>query len=284
MWWKYCEEKGVPIFNANVFQIIDFLQTLLENSQINYGSFNSHRSAISLISSDSLGSHPLLKRFMKGVARKRPAKPHYNFTWDPQPVLKFLGDAPEDNLKSLSRKLATLLALVTGGRLQTIALIRISNIRKDESRIQIKITDPIKTSLSFKMQPCLNFPFFTDNQKICPASTLLKYIEITRPIRNNEDFLFISFAKPYKKATKQTISRWVKEVLTLSGIDTTIYKSHSTRHSATSAAHRAGLSLETICRTAGWSQNTSTFAKFYDRPLQDIDDFANTLLRISNKE
>lgn len=187
---------------STVFQVIDFLQTLLESSNVNYGSFNSHRSAISLISPDNLGSHPLLKRFMKSVSRKRPARPHYNFTWDPQPVLKFLEDSPEDNLKSMSRKLATLLALITGGRLQTISLIRISNIWEDESRIQIKITDPIKTSVSLKIQPCLSLPFFIENSKICPASTLLKYIEVTKSIRNNEDFLFISFVKPPRKATK----------------------------------------------------------------------------------
>nr|CAI5862479.1 unnamed protein product [Callosobruchus analis] len=45
-----------------------------------------------------------------------------------------------------------------------------------------------------------------------------------------------------------------------------------------SAASRAGVSVEEICRTAGWSQGTSTFAKFYNRPLQDPQKFAHAVL------
>ncbi|CAH2011600.1 unnamed protein product [Acanthoscelides obtectus] len=281
LWYKYCEEKQIPVFQANVLQVIEFLQNIINTTELNYGSLNSHRSAISLISSDSLGSHPLIKRFMKGVARRRPMNPRYRFTWNPQPVLTALGNLPNNQLKSLTHKLVTLLSLVTGGRLQTISLIRVSNIHRDESRLQIMITDPVKTSLSLNDQPFLSLPFFTPNPSICPASTVLQYLESTKEIRNNEDLLFLTYVKPHKKATKQTLARWVKQTLMSSGVNTTVFKPHSTRHAATSAVRRAGLSVDTICKTAGWSQKTATFARFYDRPLQADDDFANTILSTS---
>ncbi|XP_050294503.1 uncharacterized protein LOC126734803 [Anthonomus grandis grandis] len=282
-WWKYCQEKHVSLYNASVFQIMNFLQTLIDNSDCNYSSFNTHRSAISLISLDSIGTNPLLKRFLKGISRKRPQAPRYNYTWDPQPVLKYLGSLEENSLKNVSKKLATLLALITGGRLQTLSLIRLSNIQIKEEKIQIFISDFIKTSLSLKNQPLLNIPFYRDNTKICPATTLIKYIEMTKPLRNPEDFLFITHKKPHKRATKQSISRWVKQALTDSGIDTNIFKPHSTRHSATSAAFRAGISMESICKTAGWSTATSTFAKFYNRPIINSEEFAVKVLNNYSK-
>ncbi|KAJ8909800.1 hypothetical protein NQ315_015320 [Exocentrus adspersus] len=58
-------------------------------------------------------------------------------------------------------------------------------------------------------------------------------------------------------------------MLSESGIDTGQFKPHSTRHAATSAAFRKGISMDIICKAAGWSQ-TSTFARFYNRPSEDI--------------
>ena len=50
-------------------------------------------------------------------------------------------------LKELSAKLVTLLALTTGHRIQTISLIDLNNIRISKSKIEIKITAPIKTTI-----------------------------------------------------------------------------------------------------------------------------------------
>lgn len=283
LWWAYCITNKIPPFEASTLQVIHFLQHLLDTSPHKYGTFNTHRSALSLII-DGIGSQPLVKRFMKGISRERPPQPKYEYTWDPEPVLKYLEQTPTSDLKSLSRKLITLLALITGGRLQTLSLIRISNIRHSDSEIQILISDPIKTSQTSHMQPCLHVPFFHENPRLCAASTLQQYVNITQPIRNNEDFLFLTTSKPHKKATKQTLSRWVKETLGTSGIDISQFKPHSTRHSSTSAAHRLGLPLDTICKTAGWSQKTSTFAKFYSRPLVKTNDFAKALLGITSRK
>nr|CAI5825465.1 unnamed protein product [Callosobruchus analis] len=174
--------------------------------------------------------------------------------------------------------------LITGGRLQTISLIRVSNIISREKEIQISITDPIKTTMSLRAQPYLHIPFFLANKNVCPASTLMKYIDATKHLRQDEDFLFITYSGKHRRASKQTISRWVKSTLKEAGIDTAIFKLHSTRHSSTSAANRAGVSMEEICNTAGWSQGTSTFAKFYNRPLQETQRFAQAILISTQQE
>nr|CAH7721698.1 unnamed protein product [Callosobruchus chinensis] len=114
--------------------------------------------------------------------------------------------------------------------------------------VQIYITDHIKTTFSLKTQPCLHIPFFSENKSICPASTLLKYIDATKGLRQNEDYLFLTYAGKHRRATKQTISRWVKCTLKEAGVDTSLFHPHSTQDSAVSAAKRAGVSIEEICR------------------------------------
>ncbi|KAJ8909370.1 hypothetical protein NQ315_008936 [Exocentrus adspersus] len=174
---------------------------------------------------------------------------------------------------------------VTGGRLQTISLIRIDNITETQDQIVIPITDPIKTSGPGRVQPTLHIPFYKENTSLCVATALQTYIKMTETKRDqNAKFLFISTKKPYVQATKQTLSRWVREMLKMAGIDTQVFKPHSTRHSSTSAALRQGMPVETICKTAGWTARSSTFAKYYNRPLSTATTFANNILSLGNQK
>lgn len=275
--------KSLNPYMANVSNVIEFLQCQFENKAAAYGSLNNHRSALSLILPEDIGENLLLKRFIKGTFRKRPPKARYNTTWDPEVVLSFLVNVQEDTLKNISSKLATLLLLATGHRVQTISLIKISNIIKSKYGIQILIPDLIKTSNSHNKQPCLAIPFFNQNPKLCVASLLIKYIEMTKDIRKDDaDFLFLTFKQPYKCASKDTISRWIKETLQRSGVDTSVFRPHSTRHASSSAALRQGISIENIRQAASWSENSSTFYKFYNRPVSSSSLYAQKILELGS--
>uniref|UniRef100_A0A1Y1MHV1 Tyr recombinase domain-containing protein n=1 Tax=Photinus pyralis TaxID=7054 RepID=A0A1Y1MHV1_PHOPY len=158
---------------------------------------------------------------MRGLSRLRPSKPKYNTTWDPQPVLAFVARMQTLDLKGLSRKLATLFVLATGQRLQPISLIIVSGIQKSEDGLRIFIPDLLKTSGVRRPQPVLMIPFF-ENANLCLGRTVEAYLDATR----NEEgfFLFLTFKKPHGVATKQTLSRWVKEILHLAGVDTNQFK------------------------------------------------------------
>ena len=65
-------------------------------------------------------------------------------------------------------------------------------------------------------------------------------------------------------ASKDTMSGWLKQVMTAAGLDTSIFKSHSTRIAATSAAKVANVPLDEIMATAGW-RSSSVFAVFYKK-------------------
>ena len=82
-------------------------------------------------------------------------------------------------------------------------------------------------------------------------------------IRGDSKLFFVSFVKPHKSVTAQTLARWVKEILTTAGIDPVIWQPHSVR-AASSALHAAkNLDLAQICKLADWSMASGVFVKFY---------------------
>lgn len=80
-------------------------------------------------------------------------------------------------------------------------------------------------------------------------------------------------------AVKYYISRWIKEILDQSGIDTNYFSGYSVKHASTSTAKRNGVSTDTIRATAGWSENSKNFVKYYDLKIVDNPGiYANTIL------
>ena len=125
----------------------------------------------------------------------------------------------------------------------------------------------------------LVIPFYKDNCKVCAGEALVSYIKVSEPFRGEINNLFITLKKPFKAVTTQTLARWVTDTLTEAGLDTKIFSAHSTRHAATSTANKKGISLSVIKKTAGWTSQSSTFAKFYNKEIiNDQAEFANAIL------
>ena len=164
--------------------------------------------------------------------------------------------------------------------MQTLSKIKINEIVFENNFAQIFISERIKTSALNRNQPVLKIPRFDEQKSLCVFTLLKFYIEKTSDIRKNEKYLFLTHKKPFHKATTQTISRWIKETLTQSGIDTKIFKSHSTRHASTSAASRSGINIETIRKTAAWTEGSGVFARFYNRPVIENCTFAKSILNL----
>lgn len=277
LWWQFCMLNNVDVFNNNISLVMSFLTEQFEKG-CSYGSLNSHRSALSAFLGDTIGSDARIKRLMKGAHRTKPNGPKYTFTWNPQIVLNYVSNwHPNLNLtiEKITKKLVILLALCTAHRVQTLSLIKLENITITDDGVKIFIADMIKTSAPGRDQPILFLPYFQENLKICPASVLKDYIFFTKKLRTeNAGNLLLTIKKPHRVATPQSISRWIKTVLSESGVDTRTFSAHSTRHAATSAAHSAGLSLDVIRKTAGWTTTSTVFARYYNRPVNTNSDFA----------
>ena len=247
-----------------------------------YGTLNTLRSAISLISSNKIGKDEIVTRFLTGCFKTRPSKPKYDYTWDVGIVIKFLSKLhplKDLSLKELSIKTATLLALSTAHRMQTLSLIKISNFRETSNGLEIRITDTIKTSGPDTYQPLLIIPKFEKHPEICVYSCVKEYLTVTKPLRKSIDKLLITTTKPHKAASPQTLSNWVKNAMLQSGIDTSIFKAHSVRHATSSAALLKGINIDVIRKTATWSKGSQVFAKFYNRPIiSDDGSFAHAVI------
>jgi hypothetical protein len=97
--------------------LVEFL-TYLFDSGLSYSAINTARSALSALCSAkkadyTIGSHPTVVRFMKGIFELKTPTPRYNLTWDVSLVLTYLkslgGDNSELTLKNLTYKLCALL-------------------------------------------------------------------------------------------------------------------------------------------------------------------------------
>ena len=262
--------------------MLDFLVELFD-SGLQYSAINTARSALSTfisINNTPIGSHPLLRRFLKGVFQQRPAIPRYSKTWDVSLVLKFLRKwSPLNSLgiKQLTMKLAMLLALTTAQRCQTLYLLHTNDIEIFSDKVELRVKELVKHSRPGVHLPVFTLPKCQDAVDNCVGHVLSMYLERTKPLRpTSTTKLFISFVKPHKEVSKSTISRWIKTVMALSGIDTAVFTAHSTRSASVSKAQSKDLPLDIILQTAGWS-NARTFQKFYNKSVDKELSFAKTV-------
>lgn len=216
-----------------------------------FATLNTLRSAIALINTENNSDSKLLSRFFRATFLNRPPAPKYDNTWDVTTVLEEIrkwGENVALNLEKLSLKLVMLLALGSAFRCQTLALIKLSNIRFSSRGAEIFIKDHTKTARIGASQPYAFFPFFEDTS-VCIARIIKDYIQRTANLRGEEDQLLISYQRPHLKITTQSISRWLKEVLKKAEIDQS-FTAHSTRHASTSRALKMGININTIKKAA----------------------------------
>ena len=219
----------------------------------------------------SVGNHPLICRFLKGTFNLRPPRPRYKDTWDVSIVFNYLQKmslARALNLKQLRQKLCLLIALVSAQRAKTLHSLNLENIKLRQNSATFYVADLLKKSRPGCHGLTLKFKAYPPDRRLGVVHYLRAYIKRTEIIRNDERRLFISYTKPHRMVSSQTISRWIKTLLSAAGIDTSIYKPHSTRSATTSAASRANVPITHILNQAGWS-NERTFQQFYHKPLKN---------------
>lgn len=247
---------------------------------------NTARSALStfiiLNGNVTFGCHPLVIRFMKGIFNLRPPISRYSEMWDVDVVLRkliTLSPVKDLDMKHLTLKLVTLMAIISAQRAQTLHLLDTSMMSKTYSGYIFRFDKVVKHSRQGKSPPVLSFRAYPRNRKLCVVTVLKEYLFRRKNKRVKTSKLFVSYTAPHKAITRDTISRWIKTTLALSGINTDIFKAHSTRAASTSKAKKADIPVEDILKAAGWS-NAKTFGMFYDKPVGRSKSFADAILQI----
>ncbi|XP_055510073.1 uncharacterized protein LOC129708389 [Leucoraja erinacea] len=253
---------------------IRILTSLHYDNRWSYSAINSARSALSNYLSQgterhTVGTHPLVTKLMRGIFNANPPKTRYSKIWEVGVVLNMLrswSPITALSLQELTTKMVMLMALVTAQRVQSLSKLSLDSLIISPEKLVFVIQDLIKQNRPGSSGQVFEFMVYPYDERLCIARHIQLYIEYTKSIRGQRMVLLISYKKPHKRVTTQTISRWLKYVLKMAGIDTNVFNSHSTRAAATSAAKILEVPTAQILRMAGWSSER-TFQRFYNNPV-----------------
>ena len=159
-----------------------------------------------------------------------------------------------------------LLALTAASRACTIHCLDLRFMAKHAHFVKFRFSKLHKGWRTNKSSPEVKYYSFPLDQDICVTSTLESYIERSRQWRGSKTQLLLSHIKPHKEVSSSTVSRWLKDTIALAGIDTNVFKGHSSRSAASAGAGLAGASISDILTMGSWS-NESTWQKFYNKPV-----------------
>ena len=286
-WLEYCKNNCISDpYHASYKEGMSFLSDLFHKEGRKYGVIAVARSALSTIlpkkEGKTFGKDPDVSRMIKGVFKLRPSLPKYVSTYDPEVILRYITSLPPNKdllLEMLTKKLCTLLCLLSGQRSQSMHVLKVKKSVYNHGTYAFYIDKVIKTTKPGNHQKPLEFREFPYNEKLCVVNCLHEYIKRTELIRENlegdNDQLILSYAYPHNAINSQSIARYIKLFLGLCGINITVFTAHSVRSSSTSKANNIGLSIKDIQKAAGW-RGSSTFQRFYNLPI--IKNFGEEIL------
>ena len=282
-WSHWCSSKGLCPFSAPVADVLTFLTELVTSRSLEYRTLAVYKSTISQehlpVGQTRLGDLPVVSRFMKDIFRMKPPTPRLSSTWNVEGLLEFRAtlDTPSDlTLKMLSLKLAALLALTSSARAHELVKLDLAFASIRSYSWEFTFAEHTKVSRPGHPTRKIYLTAYPDNPKICVVRALQEYRSRTEK-RRQSSRLLISFVRPFKPISSQTMSRWLRKAMQLAGI-ACHFTGHSTRSASTSAAAQAGVPLESILIAADWS-SSKTFKQFFLRS-PDRGEFARAVLAV----
>ena len=270
--------SGITVSKVCDFLLFLFNSKNSEGNDYSCEALNSVRSAIAFfvkLDFPRLGYDDNLTRMFRFFSKERPSFLRYTVTWDVGQVFRFLASWHPPNtlsMKQLTLKTVSLVALTSSDRAQTLHALRVDRVNATPQGLEFVVFDILKTTRRgrpARVVKCVSW----DAPELDVANYVLVYINKTlgfrlRAVRRglgkpNQLFLSHHTGLP---VTRSTISRWIKEVMTLSGINTDMFLPGSTRGASASAAERRGASVQQILGAGDWT-NLGTYQRFYQRTL-----------------
>ena len=101
---------------------------------------------------------------------------------------------------------------------------------------------------------------------------LFSYLKRQRlPVNDDVKELVVSYGKQHQPAGSDTLSRWIKDELKLSGVDIKVFTAHSCRSASVSKAKVNGVGINEIIKKRCW-KSESIFKNFYDKDIISDND------------
>ena len=228
---------------------------------------------------------PVLNDLLKAMFNKRPPSSSLVPSWDLPRALRILAEPPFEpmdqcSMMDLSRKTAFLVAAASGRRVSDIQALSVSEnhiaFRSDGVHLLPRAGYLAKNQTQNFTPKHIILPDLRraagspDDGPWCPVRALKYYLRRTSAYRGEVDHLFITAQKPFKSASRQTISRWIVSIIKesldsdLSHMAGSHVRAHDLRSQAASWALYKGASIKEIMEAQGWSAST-TFQTVYLR-------------------
>lgn len=276
-WQTFCLINGVNKYDPHIGEVVDFLLDLIE-SGAPFATVNIARCALSVIlpklDAMTVGKNDFVCWTVKGANEVNPSLPRYTSFWDVRLVLNLFRSWGRNSLLTLYRmtvKVTVLLLLLTAQRGQTVWRLNVSGLEFLEDRMIFRLKHLLKHNRPGDPLDTLVVPAYPAEKLLCPVRAVRRYLLMTKPHRLNKDQLLLSTKSPFQEVSRDSVSRWTKHALQLSGIDTSRFKPHSTRGAFTSKATSLGIDLNLLLRQASW-KNADTFGRFYNKVIERVDE------------
>lgn len=159
-----------------------------------------------------------------------------------------------------------LIAIITAAMCQFLHLLSIDGIEKSSNVYKLQYEGLLKQDRPGCHTKYLELKAYPPDRRLCVITVLKEYLKRTSIIRKDCKYLFVSYVKPHNRVCRDTLSRWLKTLMSKAGIDINKFSSHSIRSAAVSKAKYASVPIDDILKVAGWS-NVGTFGKFYDKKI-----------------
>ena len=186
---------------------------------------------------------------MKGTYNKAPPRARYERMWDVNLVLVYLssGDSSQLNVKEISHRVATLLAISLLLRVSELADISRESVRILPLEATFNLLSPRKTQHTGPLQ---TLSIRRQQEGECPVSWLEVYLSRTDHLLAIGSRLFVGLVKPHMSVGGSTLARWKKSCLAEAEVDMGVFTAHSSRGSSASGAVAGGIPVDTVLRRA----------------------------------
>ena len=295
--YSWAKANSVNPVEAPVEDLCSFFVSLFDEGK-QVSTIRNYRSAISAIhlgfsDGSSLGTNHTIVSLLKGMFHQRPPRHRLAPSWSINDVLAALSSEPYEPihnapLDAMTKKTVFLVAVASARRRSEIHALSVDPgfIRFSPDGVYL-LPNPSflakNQSESFSPTPMFlptmsSASSIREDRFVCPVRALKWYVEKTKALRTT-NALFLIPRSPYSAASKDTISRWLVELISPFAAPDSHPRAHDVRASASSAAWFRGVPLTDILRAASW-KTPSTFVSRYLTNVVSADArFARSVLR-----
>ncbi|KAM9994160.1 hypothetical protein ACTFIZ_002975 [Dictyostelium cf. discoideum] len=268
---NFCTLNSLDPSNITLVVFMDYLTHLFKTRPpLAFSTINNHRSMLNqlllLRNQTDIVNDPFISRIMTGIHKLRPSSAKYKEIRDANKVFKYLSTIkvlPKFTYTALLNK--TLVLCKMFGLARSSDLVKWSfkglNITTDSIR------GPVINAKEQRKDDVLSILELTSlddtYSQVCPVRHLTTYIKSTKERRkkHQSDSVFINNdGTPFNV---NQINEVVLSTLSKSGIDTTKFKSHSTRSAMASLLLSNNVPFHVVKKIGRWKSN-DTVDTFYD--------------------